>query len=132
MAAPTERQALDALAQGVEGKSRKYVIELRAMAWQAGNDSRRDADPSLPVDWSPEARKNLEELAVLLRESDRDERWRKAEVFRELGRFDEALELLSKPVTGELANIFSRLRKLAEQRYPGVVELRGAFGIFGR
>jgi hypothetical protein len=119
----TERDLLDALALGVAGEAREGQVELRVLAWHAANDARRETSPEVPVAWSDEARENLERLVVLLDEGTAAEQCLKAEALRELGRFDEALALLSRPTDARYTAAATRLRELAERGIAGVAPL---------
>lgn len=65
---------------------------LRIRAWWAGNDKRRHTKEKEPL--SVRERANMERLLNLLEEWDEDDKIMKAEIMRELGRFEEASLLL--------------------------------------
>ena len=66
---------------------------LRIRSWWAGNDVRRKSRKKHPL--SEKEAKNLQALVALLIESDKNDRIMKAEIMRELGRFDDAVSLLA-------------------------------------
>ena len=87
---PTEADYFEAIENGV-GDTTEKLRYLQVRLWWAGNDViRKNPDKSLPE----KHLKNLEALEVLLDEDDPDERLMRAEVCRELGKFDEARQLL--------------------------------------
>lgn len=87
-----EQDYLDALTEGLY-ESRREKLDLRLRAWRAGNDASRVEGARAQIR-SAEAQANLEALYELLCE-DPSEALIKAEVARQLGRFDDALELCS-------------------------------------
>lgn len=58
----------------------------------------------------------------MLNESDEDDRLMKAEIMRELGNYDEAMKLLSKPFNRKLSYAAKIIKKLVEQKNPFVQE----------
>ncbi len=74
--------------------------------------------------WSDAARENLERLVALLDEGTAAEQYLKAEALRELGRFDEALALLSRLLDARYTGASARLRDLAERAIAGVAPLQ--------
>lgn len=90
---------------------------LRILAWWRWNDDFRDTSgrpASRPWLIPAEAKENLEALIPLLDDADESDRVMKAEALRELGRFDEAMSVLSTVTSPELARVVSRLRTLCE------------------
>jgi hypothetical protein len=80
------------LEQGIDESRKEQYVRLRA--WWAGNDLRRNqAMDIMPM--SVREASNLAIFATMLDESDANERVMKAEVLRELSRFDEAKKLLA-------------------------------------
>lgn len=80
------------LEQGVAESGKEQYVRLRT--WWAGNDLRRNQETDIPM--SAREAANLAVFATMLDESDASERVMKAEVLRELSRFDEAKELLTR------------------------------------
>jgi len=87
---------------------------VRFRAWWAANDVRRSPRESIPLSHSETL--NLQDLALLLDESDVKDLLSKVEIMRELGRFDEALAMLDKVVGGDRSSIVQNMRRLIEQR----------------
>ncbi|WNG45605.1 hypothetical protein F0U60_16985 [Archangium minus] len=127
MAAPyvthlTEQELLAALAAGV-AESWEEASYLRIQAWWASNEPFRQQDvPWVPwAERAPEARENLRALADRLPVEDPFDLLMKAEAFRELERFEEAIALLRTRLPEDFARTAGFLRELAEQR---IAELR--------
>jgi len=97
----------------------KYV---RMRAWWAGNDGRRPEPDGKPL--SNRERWNLEALAATLPGEVDDALLLKAEVLRELGRFDEARELLDWPIDDRLSHVVAIIRERIEKRDACVREMR--------
>lgn len=123
---PEEAEYYDAIASGFarDGEEERVV---RILAWWRRNDAfrdppvRRDLPPTLAGDaW----RSSLDALAALLDERDERARVTKAEVLRELGRFDEALALLGGATSAGYASVVAQLRELCERGDSRVQELR--------
>jgi hypothetical protein len=70
--------------------------------------------------FSPEQVKNLDALSALFDESLPGHRILKAEIARELGRFDECLLLLSYQFEADYDRIVSFIKKLAEEKVRAV------------
>ena len=103
---------------------------LRLRAWRAGNDDRRHGDATLPLSVAETA--NLLDLVELLDESDQNDWLLKAEAFRELGRFEDALALLSQKFNRELSQMVTTIKKLALLHDPFVKEIfTGRQGLLG-
>lgn len=87
---PSETDYFEAIENGV-GDTPEKLRYLHIRLWWAGNDViRKNPDKSLPE----KHLNNLKALEVLLDEDDPDERLMRAEVCRELGKFDESMRLL--------------------------------------
>jgi hypothetical protein len=116
----SEDELLEAIAAGL-GSYPERVSELRTFAWWAGNDARRipagDASTRMSAPpRSPAAVANMESLIGILAKEpadDPEEVLMKAELLRELGRFDEALQLLDSGLPEELSLFTDYLRRLA-------------------
>jgi hypothetical protein len=102
-----------------EDLEKSKYIRLHVM-W-IGNDERRNIPDPLPL--SERERKNLEAYSAILDESNEEERITKAEVLRELGRFDEAEILLSKPFDDVPEWVIKQLLELIKLKDPRVKEL---------
>jgi hypothetical protein len=119
---PTEEEWLDALAQGIfdDAEEEEYG---RLQAWHAANDPRRETDETgstaqtTSEEFSPRARANLEALEALLARKDDnpDALLLRAEIHRELGRFQESLDLLSRITDDDYAMPRDLIRQLSEQ-----------------
>jgi len=102
------------------GKIKEQYLRLRA--WWAGNDSRRDSSEKQAL--SEKEIENLQALDKLLDPADDEDRLMKAEVKRELGRFEEAEAMLKEPFPSDFAEDVSFLRELIQRREPFVEEMR--------
>jgi len=108
------------LAAGIADKEKEHYLRLRA--WWAGNDARRQGATPRPM--SDEETANLEAFAPLLDGSDENDRIMKAEVMRELGRYEDATTLLQHTFSNALAQAATIIRTLATQRTPFVSEIK--------
>lgn len=88
-----EKDYLEALAAGM-GEQPEQEMELRIFAWWRANDRHRRSEGTGRYPQTPEAVANLERLVELLREGEHEFVLFRAEALRELGRFDEAAEML--------------------------------------
>jgi hypothetical protein len=117
---PSTQDYLASLTKSVYDKQKERYLRLRA--WWAGNDERRQEAYSGPM--SNEEISNLRAFALLLDESDENDRIMKAETMRELGMFAEAKALLSKPFSKELSQTIAILGDLTEQKISSVREIK--------
>ncbi len=101
--------------------SRTKKTYLRQQLWWAGNHPRREDTAPLPL--SAEEVVNLEALARLLDSEDEEQRLQKAEIMRELGRFDDAAALLAFDFDEEFSTVSTRIRERVAARDPRVAEL---------
>lgn len=93
---------------------------IRMRLWWSGNDRiRRKELTRLPQEHS----QNLSEFASLLSEEDPNQRLMKAEVLRELSRFDEALQLLEGVFPEDYQHAVQRIRELASSKESQVATL---------
>jgi hypothetical protein len=90
----------------------KYI---RIRAWWSHNSVYRD-DPTLEVRLSAEQENNLRLLLQLLDADDPNETLTKAEILRELGEFDECLELLAEPINERCARAIDVIKELARDK----------------
>lgn len=124
----SEAEYLEAIRIGAADSSEKE-LHLRICAWWSGNDPLRSQGPS-PADQtqnaptrSPEATMNLERLLELLDIRNPDQRLMKAELLREIGRFDDAIHLLDSHFPGEYRTVVALVRRLAQNRDSVVREI---------
>jgi len=127
----SEAEYREAIAAGMASDPQKERM-LRTWAWWAGNDrfrypprrgwlgrkvatSKTGPTPSTEEIFSPEGRVNLERLIALLDDASPGDRLMKAEALRELGRFDEAIALLSEPFSKEHEFAARLIMDLAQQ-----------------
>lgn len=109
---PTEDDYFEALESGIAGTDEK-MRHIRTRLWWAGNDPIRESGMgTLP----PPHIRNLASLALLLAEDDPQQRLMKAELFRELGFFDDALRLLEWEFPEELHEASAYLAGLAGRK----------------
>lgn len=121
----SEQEYLEAIQSGL-ARTRKQELYLRIWAWWASNDPLRFTgldETQTPPRRSPEALMNLERLLELLDETHPAERLQKAEVLRELERFDEALRLLEFDFPDQYEKVTSLIRELAQRKDPLVREI---------
>jgi len=124
----SETEYLEAINIGI-ASTKEQELHLRICAWWAGNDSLRsqgqspgDQTQTVPTR-SLEATINLEHLLELLDIRNPDQRLMKAEVLRELGRFDDAIRVLEFHFPSEYANVVALIRNLAQKEDPIVREI---------
>lgn len=98
-------------------------VYLRIHAWWAGNDIRRDNNNPPPL--SKDEIANLRAFAKMMNRKKTHEvtRITMAEIMRELGKYKEAMKLLSKPFSKELAYTAKKIKELALQKNPFVQEI---------
>lgn len=127
VAEPAEEEFYQALAEGL-ARNPEEERTLRTLAWWRSNDPFRDEWPeedrqiSPQVPYRPERsdawRKNLEALLRLGSPEDVEGILLKAEIFRELGRFDDAagllLEILENAESPEIAEAAEKIRELCD------------------
>ncbi len=114
---PTEPELLAFVnAEALPREKERYV---RHRAWWAANDAWRRAQGVAPK-FSEAQLKNLEALSGMMDETKDVERMFRAEIARELGRFDDCLQLLSQPFEGNLQKFADFIRRLAEEGDRGV------------
>ena len=119
---PTEAEFLSLL--GSAELPEKKELYLRRRAWWAANDAARTNDTGT-ASWSPAQRANLQALANLLDERDSDQRITKAEVLRELKRFDDCIRLLTQPFdTERQAEVAAFIKGMAELKSWTVKEIK--------
>jgi hypothetical protein len=114
---PSGKEMLDFLTGNTLPKEKELYLRMRVW-WMANDAWRRLPDPN-PV-FSAEQVKNLEALSALFDESLPGHRILKAEIARELGRFDECLLLLSYQFEEGYDWAVGFIRKLAEEKVRAV------------
>ena len=125
---PTEVEYYQALSKGL-AKNAKQERVLRILAWRRRNDVFRDKPlkeaqgiSDDPEEW----RKNLEALARLLTEEDVNDCLMKAEVLRELGKFESAKQVLSRATSTDSVAVIRQLRSLCDAGDTCVRELHSS------
>jgi hypothetical protein len=119
--APSEKELLNFLTGPALTKDKE--IYLRQRAWWVANDVWRwlpNPKPTFPK----EQVKSLNVLSALLDESDQDQRILKAEIARELGRFDECLLLLSYQFDKGYEFSVGFIKRLAEEKVRAVKQFK--------
>ena len=117
---PTFNEYVVFLNDGSYDENQERYVRLRA--WWHSNDFRRITTLAHPLTDSEIA--NMEAFALLLDEHDETDRLIKAEVFRELGRFADAENLLEHPFSEEIMPAVDLIRELVRQREQKVTELK--------
>lgn len=97
---------------------------IRIQIWWTGNDLRRENGNRKVPEMSRQEIDNLQHLFLLLDHSNEQHRLMKAEIYRELGQFEEALELLDLPFGKDLQSTASFIKMLAQQAQRTVVEIK--------
>ena len=115
--APSEKELVAYLASETLPKEKEIYLRMRA--WWAANDAWRGVPNSKPA-FSKAQVKNLDALAVLLDESEPNQRILKAEIARELGDFGECLLLLSYQFDKGYGQAVGFIKKLAEEKIRAV------------
>ena len=103
--------------------NREKEKDLRARAWWKGNDRRRGID-GIKQNLSVEEQQNLQALIGILDPSDGNDRIMIAEINRELGNFEAAINLLKKPFPDELLKAASVIMDLARNQDSSVMEMK--------
>ena len=123
---PTESEYLSGLDDLIRAKPADELT-VRLLAWWRGNDRYRvDETESVPEPAPADLpqlaamrRANIDGLLKILPDVDADDPSRplmRAEVFRQIGEFDRALELLARPYPQEFAEAVMRLSALCKDR----------------
>lgn len=118
---PLEEEYLGILNENKLSDKKKLYAHRRA--WWLANDAYRSGKVKNAT-FSESQKTNLKKLANLLNEENPDQRIMKAEVFRELGQFDDCIKLLSLSFENKRhAKIADFIRILAEQKVSIVREI---------
>ena len=128
LAEPTESEYLDGLEDLIRAKPNEELT-VRLLAWWSSNDryrlEERETEPiTVPTPDDPPQRvamrrANMDGLLRILPEADAEDPSKplmRAEVFRQLGEFDRALELLARPYPQEFSEAINRLSALCKDR----------------
>ena len=112
---PDENKYLEVIQNNKLPKKKEEYVRIRA--WWAANDSIRLV-PAPPEDFafSEGEVKNLIALNDLLKKPNPQKRLMRAELMRELGRFDEAMALLNHKFPSELLPVAKILKNLCEKK----------------
>jgi hypothetical protein len=92
------------------GTTKDHLLYLRKRWLWAANDNIRRVGEASPSFWSPSLVGNIEELLALLTLETVPQRLFAAELNRNLGRFDEALDMLSQPVDEKYEHTVQQMR----------------------
>lgn len=115
-AAPYLNPTFDDLLKGADENNLDHSREiyLRVRTWWKGNDKRRkDNESDQPL--SEKEVDNLKTLLELLDENNEHDRIMKAEIHRELGQFEDAIEMLDVIVDEEVALAVSQINELSKK-----------------
>ena len=119
---PTEADFVSLL--GGAELSQKKELYLRRRAWWAANDVTR-TNKSATARWSPTQEANLQVLANMMDEKNPDQRITKAEILRELKKFDDCINLLSQSFEEKRhAEVAAFIKGLAEHKASTVKEIK--------
>jgi hypothetical protein len=98
-------------------RTRKEERDVRVLAWWKSNDPFRDESDVKPIYADAASRQaNMECLLSLLDEHDESDRIMKAEILRELGRFDEALKTLGPFRQGDCSFVVHQIEQFCRDR----------------
>lgn len=103
-------------------KDKDKEFYLRLQAWWVSNDKYRQ-NPSNNVSLTAEEKRNLDFLYSMLEVGDPSDRIMKAEIARELGRYEECLTLLNHKFDDDFIYVADTIRQLARDRSTKVAEL---------
>lgn len=112
---PGERGYYRAIARGL-ATNPEQERTARILAWWRRNEKFRNGISTKDPRVNPATKKNLRHLLPLLDETDESTLLMKAEVYRELGEFEAAGELLDRIVSPESAGVVAQMRALCEAR----------------
>ncbi len=116
---PSLEDYLFELSEPIEDSEKERYVRIRA--WWAGNDPRRKAGKTKPM--SEKEMVNLRELLSFLDEENENDRIMKAEVFRELGMFNEATSIILGVNRDDVGQAVVIIKKLVEKRIVVVEEI---------
>ena len=119
---PSEEDFLTVLSENKLAKKKKLYARRRA--WWAANDAIR-TNPNATIRFSPAQEKNLQALSNLMDEKDPGQRITKAEILRELGKFNECITLLAQPFDRDHhSKVAAFIMNLAEKKSRIVCEIK--------
>jgi len=110
---PSEVDLLNMLS--TDKLSKEKELYVRRSAWWIANDAVR-MNENATVSFSPAQEENLLALANLLDEKDPNQRIMKAEILRELGKFEECVKLLEPSFDNDYHTVAVLIKELAEQK----------------
>lgn len=113
-----------ALQEGLAAANADKERYLRIQLWWAANDPLRKKKRTQAEAWKPADFDNLRALEPLLSDERVETCVMRAEVLRELGRFDEAMAALPAEAPSELNSAVDAIRRLAQARNRDVAELK--------
>lgn len=117
---PSADEYQKVLLSGISDRKKERYIRLRY--WWAKNDGRRKTKKMIPL--SADEIANLEAFALLLDENDDDDRLMKAEIFREIEKFEDGMSLLSKKSFGDgMTQAVEIIKGLIEKRNSSLTEM---------
>ncbi len=123
---PSEEEYYKAIGKNL-AKTPQEEKALRILAWRRRNDAYRSETTSrieMHVDTSPQWRENLESLLSVLDDVNESDLIVKAEILRQLGRFQDATEILERISSPGYTVFVSQIRDLCETRDTFVGEIR--------
>ena len=109
-----EKDYLEALKEGMAVEPERET-ELRVFAWWRANDKHRRSPETGRYPQAPESVANLERLVELLKDGEHEFVLFRAEALRQLGRFDEARDVLH-GICSDYAIAKERLAELIEKK----------------
>ena len=122
--APSENDYLEAIETGL-APDKEREIYCRLHAWHAFNDARRNEKNAADLSDLPDKiAANMKKLFAMLDRMQPNQRMLRAELARELGRFDEALALLNYDFGDDFAATSMLIRELARQNKAGVAQVK--------
>jgi hypothetical protein len=110
--APSKKDLLGFLKEPALSKDKELYLRMRA--WRSANDTWR-WNPNATPAFSKDQEQNLNALSKMLEETEPNQRILKAEIAREMGRFEECLLLLSYQLGESYDYVVGFIRKLAEE-----------------
>jgi hypothetical protein len=119
---PDEEDYFLYLSQSCPDSAEKELY-VRIRAWWAYNDKYRTGTNPYDAMWDLQ-QENLQELLGLLSVSNEHERIQSAEIHRELGDFDKAMELLDFEFSEDYSSGADQIRDLSKRKVSGVRQLK--------
>jgi len=122
---PTEEEYDRAIA-GTLAKTPERERSLRIFAWWRANEPYRDPPESAEITPQPHSdayRRNLKSLVGMMDENEENDLLMKAELLRELGRFDAAKDVLTRVTSPSFTEVRRQFESLCDRQDTGVREL---------